>query len=496
VPAPALIRRLYWAAQALLLTGTLGATVWLSRTGEWHPLTLVVLLLALTLAGEWLTIETHSGVLKPSFYALVLAMSLLGPGPAVAFGVGHELITSARRHLRPAFWLGNLTAYSVVPFACGWIVRAMAGDVHDPRNLHMTHSLTFGLVVFTAMIVALLLIFVLIGLDVRVVEGRSLRAEVRELFSPLLPGELAAGALAAIVAIAYTNLGISALLSSIVMFVIFRHLMVALLRSEERAEKLEASTLQLAGMQWGVLRTLARVVNARDPTTSPHAAAAASYAKALATELGLSQKEQEVVHTAGLLHEVGKFGWPDRILHAAVGSDEDLRVVRSHPQEGAMLVGALHGYAEVAEAILHHHERIDGGGYPAGLIGSEIPLASRILAICSTYDAMTAGRPYRPSIPPEEAIEELRHGAKNGQLDPEIVESLIGLLEREGATFGKDADFESELEFERQVHKLAEPHPEDPVLRSARRDGGRLRAGPRRLRANVTRLRQDVLNKG
>jgi hypothetical protein len=490
--APKHTSRLYWVAQVVLLTATLGAAAWLSRAEEWRPLALVVLLLVVTLVGEWLTIDTHSGQLNPSFHALILAMVLLGPTPAVAFGVVLEVLTCARRHLRPAFWLGNLTAYSVVPFAGGWMVRALAGDVHSPQNLHMTKGVTFGLIVFCAFMVAHVLNFLFISLDVRFAEGRSLRAEVRELFFPLLSGELAMGALVAFLAVAYANLGMSVLLGSVLLFGIFRQLIAALLRSEERAEKLEASTLQLAGMQWGVLRTLARVVNGRDTTTGPHAAAAASYGKALAIEFGLSETEQEVVHAAALLHEIGKFGWPDRVLHARVVSDEDLQIVRSHPQEGAALVGALHGYGDVADAILYHHERMDGRGYPAGLIGKEIPLASRVLAICSAYDAMTAGRHYRSAMTPEEAMDELRNGARNGQLDPELVESFIGLLEREGPTFGKDADFETELEFERHVRKLAEPRPDDPVLRTNRLPS----AGPSLNSPSAPfRLGQGALNK-
>ncbi len=128
----------------------------------------------------------------------------------------------------------------------------------------------------------------------------------------------------------------------------------------------------------------------RDKTTGQHAAAVARYAKALAIEMGCDEAEQDMVHTAGLLHDIGKFTWPDRVLHADVVTDEDLAIVQHHPQEGATLVGALDGYGPVADAILYHHERVDGGGYPAGLIGNEIPLASRILAICSTYDTMTA----------------------------------------------------------------------------------------------------------
>ena len=118
-----------------------------------------------------------------------------------------------------------------------------------------------------------------------------------------------------------------------------------------------------------------------------------------------------------------------------------------------MLVGALDGYGPVADAILYHHERVDGGGYPAGLIGKEIPLASRILAICSTYDTITARDSYRSPMTPEEAMAELRHGAGNGQFDAELVESFIALLEREGPTFAQDADFETELEFERRVRE-------------------------------------------
>ena len=96
---------------------------------------------------------------------------------------------------------------------------------------------------------------------------------------------------------------------------------------------------------------------------------------------------------------------------------EDQEIVKRHPQDGAELVGALDGYGPVADAILYHHERVDGGGYPAGLIGKEIPLSSRILAICCIYDTMTKRESYRPPMTPEEAMAELRSAAGNGQLD-------------------------------------------------------------------------------
>jgi len=196
----------------------------------------------------------------------------------------------------------------------------------------------------------------------------------------------------------------------------------------------------------------------RDKTAARHATAVARYAKALAAEAECSDEEQELIHTAGLLHDIGKFTWPDRVLHPEQLSDEDMRIIKRHPQDGAALVGKLDGYGPVADAILYHHERVAGDGYPAALIGTEIPLSSRIVAVCSTYDAMTAPPPPRTPMEPAEAIDELRRIA-GSQLDADLVEKFIVVLEREGAMFGRtDADdFETELAFERRVRTMAQP---------------------------------------
>jgi len=240
---------------------------------------------------------------------------------------------------------------------------------------------------------------------------------------------------------------------------IFQYLAIALLRSEDRAEQLEARTVRLASMQLGMLVTLVETLALRDRMTARHAAAVARYARMLSREMGLAPAEQDQVHTAGLLHDIGKFALPDRILHADVLSDEDWALVRRHPQDGATLVGRLDGYGPVAEAILYHHERIDGSGYPAGLIGSEIPLASRILAVCNVYDTLTARDSYRSPMTPQDAIAELRRVAGR-QLDADIVQTFVAMLERDGPVIfahGDDADFEEELAFERRARALAAP---------------------------------------
>ena len=454
-------QRLFLLAEGVLLVAALGTTVLVSQAQEWSSLVLVGVLLSLTLIGQQLKVILRSQEVSAAFLALVLTMSLLGPAPAVGFGLVAMVVVSASRRISASRWLNNLTNYAVFPLAGGLMIRALIGDVHDPRNQHLTQNITFALVVFGVFMVTNVLNFAIVAVNVRVTKERSLRDQIREVLIPLMPGQVATGAVAAILAVAYTNFGLPALLGSVLLLLIFQYLAVALLRSEDRAAALEARSIHLASLQLGVLTTLVETLALRDRMTARHAAAVARYSRELARELGRDESEQDLVHTAGLLHDIGKFALPDSILHAEVLSDQDWAVIRRHPQDGATLVGRLDGYGPVADAILYHHEHIDGSGYPAGLIGNEIPLASRILAICSTYDTLTARETYRSPMTPQDAIAELRRVAGR-QLDGELVESFIAMLERDGpvtSAHGDEADFEVELAFERRARKIAQPSP-------------------------------------
>jgi putative nucleotidyltransferase with HDIG domain len=455
------IRRIYWLAESLLLAATLTMAALISRPDEWDPLLLVGLLLALSVIGNQLSVTLRNQQVTAAFLALVLAMCLLGPVPAIFFGIVATTQASARRDLSPSDWLNNLTNFAIFPLAGGLLVRALIGNVHDPQNHQLIQSPTFALVVLAVFLVTNTINFAVLAVDNRIVVDRSLSDQIREVFIPLMPGQIATAAVAAILAVAYTNLGISVLFGSILLLLIFQYLAIALLRSEDRADQLEARSIHLASLQLGVLTTLVETLALRDRMTARHAAAVARYARQLATELGLDESEQDLVHTAGLLHDIGKFALPDSILHAEVLSDQDWAVIRRHPQDGATLVGRLDGYGPVADAILYHHEHVDGSGYPAGLIGSEIPLPSRIIAVCSTYDTLTARETYRSPMTPQDAIAELRRVAGR-QLDAELVESFIAMLERDGpvtAAHGDDANFETELAFERRARMIAQPSP-------------------------------------
>ena len=448
--------RQLWACEALLLAGAVAAAVWLARPDEWHPLSLVALLITLSLAGEWFTVEALSGIVSASLAVMTLAMGLLGPIPAAVCGIAAIGLHSAIARRTPDEWLNNLVAFGVAAFAGGLLVRVLAGDVAAVHKQHLAQALVFGLILLGGVVVLLVLNFTLFALDLLVKEGRSFVQLVRELFVPTLSGELAVGLIAVLLVLAYRSVGLPALLASIPILLIFRQLTVALVRSERRAEQLDARTRQLASFQWAVPSTFMEGLGLRDPTETRHGAAVANYARAMAIELGCTEDEQEVIHVAGLLHDIGKFTWSDRVLHPTDLSETDWAVIRRHPQDGAMMVGKFDGFGPVADAILYHHERMDGGGYPAGLIGSEIPLASRIIAICSTYDTMTTRETYGQPMSPEEAMAELRKIAGT-QLDAELVDTFIALLERNGTTFGQDADYRTELAFESRVRKMAEP---------------------------------------
>lgn len=453
------IRRIFIASQVLLLLAAVAAA-WLTyRPVDWQPLPLFALLLVLAAVGEWFTLSIGNQNLSASFIALVLAMTLLGPAPAVLIGIVAVSFDLLHRREPAVAWPTNLAAYAVYLAIGGLLSRLAIGDVHTASLHGLIRSPFFAIDVFGVSMVAVCVNFLLIALHKRVFRGSGVRTQLLTQFAPMLPGQLAAAALAAIIALAYTNLGYPVLLGVLIVIVIFQYLAIALLRSEDRAEQLEARSMHLASLQLGVLVTLVETLALRDRAAARHAASVARYARALAAELGLDESEQDLVHTASLLHDIGKFALPDRILHADVLSDADWSTIRRHPQDGATLVGRLDGYGPVADIILYHHENVDGSGYPAGLIGNEIPLLARVMAVCNAYDTLTARDSYRSPMTPQDALAELRRVAGR-QLDEDIVKSFVAMVEREGPaafTQGEGADFEAELSFESRARALAAP---------------------------------------
>ena len=174
---------------------------------------------------------------------------------------------------------------------------------------------------------------------------------------------------------------------------------------------------------------LAGAVDARHPTTVGHAEGVARLAAAIGAELGLDPARVEDLRVAGLLHDVGKIGISEEILvKDGPLSPSEWEEMRRHPEMGhRMLAGAR--LDVVRPWVLHHHERLDGTGYPEGLGGEDIPLEAKILAVADAFDAMVHDRPYRTAVGAPAAVAELRRCA-GSQFDPDVVGALADLLER------------------------------------------------------------------
>lgn len=214
---------------------------------------------------------------------------------------------------------------------------------------------------------------------------------------------------------------------------------------------------QYASLSWGVLSGLLRTLDVRDPRAARHAAAVAAFAGDIARASGMSTEECELVHTAGLLHDIGHFALSDRVAERGrVLNDEDWTAIRRHPELGADMLRDLGLYGPVAEIVHAHHERIDGRGYPDRLTADQIPEAAKIIAVAEVYDTLTAHDTYRTPVSSFEALTELRR-VSGSQLDGRYVEILAELLAGSDITYrhADAADFGRELDLERRINEAA-----------------------------------------
>jgi putative two-component system response regulator len=172
------------------------------------------------------------------------------------------------------------------------------------------------------------------------------------------------------------------------------------------------------------LKVLIYILESKEPYTNGHSERVSMYSAMIAQDLDLSGEEKEDLQIATLLHDIGKIGLSNRLLEKIELSHEECQSIRFHPIKGVRLIEPLGFSHNVISAILHHHERWDGKGYPDGLMGDRIPLLARIITIADSYDAMTSDRPYRSGLAAHRVEEEIAKNAGT-QFDPEIVNLLM-----------------------------------------------------------------------
>ena len=193
---------------------------------------------------------------------------------------------------------------------------------------------------------------------------------------------------------------------------------------------MEATGSPHRAVMYGVIRVLMRAVEARDRYARGHADQVARLAAAIAKEMGCSEEVMESVRIAARLHDVGRVSISDMILLKPGPLTElETEIMRTHPVVGTQVLDALEFPWSVKPAVRYHHERMDGTGYPEGLMGDEIPLGARIVAVADVLAAMTADRPYRHALPEAEALAELTTNA-GIKYDADVVTALERITQR------------------------------------------------------------------
>lgn len=409
--------------------------------GYVKPLTLVLALCAVIAelaAARYAQQLTISG----AFIATMLAAGFIGPLAAFSIPVlsyGAAWIVDRYR------W--RALVINLAGSATPAVLGAILIEGLDPRR----EGIGFVLLLAGTAIATMTANFCIVAPLMAVLDGHSPLENLRAVRG-LVPAVALNIALLAVIAEIYAELGLTALIFLLLNVVAFTYMARLVTVARER-------TRQYANLSWGVLSGLIRTLDERDSRAARHCAAVAAFSRDIAKQCRMSKRDQELAHTAGLLHDIGKFVLSDRVMERGGQlAEADWRGVRRHPDVGAELLRDIGVYGPVAEIVRAHHERIDGRGYPRGLKGDEIPPIARIVAVAEVYDTLTAPDTYRTPMTSFEALNELRRVA-GLQLDPEYVEALASVLAGQGTDYrhADEADFDRELDIERRMNEAIAP---------------------------------------
>jgi HD domain len=442
------MRVVVWGEAALLVLVVVAAAM-LSTAEQWQPWELVGLLTVLVLGSDFIVLEARRFRSGGSFLGLVLAMALLGPAPAVAIGLGCSIVDALHARTRGTSLLANLATYAFFPLVGGVLLQAIHGTAFAEEG-------GYPLSVFLVFCLTNVLNFTMVAGHIVLTRGGSLRDMFVRVFLPVVPWELATGAMTAMAVYGFELYGTGVVGLFVLALGVCQLLLRSLLKGYESREEVVRRNTQLDVRHEGMVGLLLETLALRDPGAARHAAAVAHYCRELAAAAGLGEHEQAVAHTAGLLHDLGREALPDHVLlgrgdlHAA-----ERRLVERHPADGARLLLRVEGLGEVAHAVLAHHERIDGHGYPDGLAGEDIPITARILAIAEVYDILTAPDSYKIPLTAAEAEDELRRVA-GSQLDGRLVWLFVTQVLRGTVVDhpGRMADLETELQVQRRMRGM------------------------------------------
>lgn len=412
--------------------------------GSWWPLA--------ALAASALFAERQSVRLGPraeisvSFVPVVLAAVIYGPLAAVFVSAASLLFDFGRPHARWVVWLSTR---SLAAAAAGVAATSLDGPSDGHSLARVVAAVAVAMLVHQSIDWAFGCITAAVrGLSVREIArlGYNLSFAI-PLYTPLT----------AVLVYAYREISPWSVL--LFLFPAFAAQKLFHLYQEQRATsaKLAAAVTRQEKAHISFASALVATLDARDCYTAGHSAAVAIYARDIAARLGFSERDQRLAHMCGLVHDIGKIGLPAGLLEKSGPLTlAERKQMEQHAEIGERILAKVEDYQEIARVVRHHHERVDGRGYPDGLVGDDIPMLSRIIAAADAYNAMTSDRPYREAMASQVARLRMAQAVET-QFDTTVVAAFEAVLAGASESYraGSQPDFDFFAERDQLLRPLA-----------------------------------------
>ncbi len=377
---------------------------------------MVVLFVVAESISTHVLVDVKEAGISPSSAVALAAVVLVGPVGAAVVGFSCALALRRQAVVKRAF---NGAQYAIAGYATGHVYLLLGGIVGVPTQSHFPGIvLPYVAAVLTYTVLNSALIAILmwcLGATRQVSGGRPQR------WRPLVALELSS--------IGYQMLGLAiaavwGAVGVVATLLILLPLFIARWTFGQQTAEARAHEATLA--------TLCQAVETKDYYTRGHCMRVAEGSAMIAAELGMSAERVQKIRYAGMLHDIGKLGVPTKVIQKTGKlTDDEYAAIKLHPTRGYEIVREISFLDEALAGIRHHHERLDGRGYPMGLVGMEIPESARIISVADVFDCLTSTRSYRKAWSVEEAIVELRRCAGT-QFDPRMVEAMVRAVSREG----------------------------------------------------------------
>ena len=373
----------------------------------------LVFFLAISVFAEFIPVDLPvGGVISIGFPIDFVLILVYGPALAMLITALGALIGEAIERKRSWYKIMFNTSQFALTAGIAGLIYQYTGGIIGFQNF-FKFIVPAALCAFIYCLINLILVTMVISFD----QGSRFTAVWRTNFQEILPTYLAEAPLGFLMAIVYVEVGIFGIL------LFFLPLLLAR-RSFELYTKMRKMYIE-------TIRALAAAIDAKDPYTKGHSERVTQTSVSLARELNLSEREIENIEYTALLHDIGKIGIDDSILGKKSSlTSQEFDKIKEHTIMGAKIIEPVEFLKGSYEAIYHHHERYDGDGYPDGLKEKNIPLSARIIAVADAYDAMGSDRPYRKKLNKDKILKELKDQSGK-QFDPEVVNALISILDRE-----------------------------------------------------------------